>query len=134
MIRKPNIILEPTPWKYKVRLFFIFTFNSFFQLKMMIDNKLPAYTIEKMAQITGNPDMKVKANRFKKMNNKVDQLHDIFEFFFSNDWCFETSKIFEILNMLSENERKAFNCNPKVIDWKLLCQLNIYGIQKYFFK
>jgi hypothetical protein len=32
------------------------------------------------------------------------------------------------------DDRKVFNFNPRTIDWRVLSSLNLYGIQKYYFK
>jgi hypothetical protein len=36
--------------------------------------------------------------------------------------------MFEHYEALSPEERKIFNFNPRSIDWRLLCGLNVYGI------
>jgi hypothetical protein len=68
-------------------------------------------------KMTGNPDIKKKALKFQKMNDRVLGFINLFRPFYSNDWCFETKNIFMILNSLSEEEKEIFNCNVKTIDW-----------------
>jgi hypothetical protein len=49
----------------------------------------------------------------------MEEFMDIFEHFYTFDWCYEVKSILEILNMLSPEERKIFHCNPKIIDWEI---------------
>ena len=55
-------------------------------------------------------------------------------FSFPATGAFETININKLLNQLNKAEKEIFDCNPKHLDWKILSQLNLYGIAQFFFK
>jgi len=78
--------------------------------------------------------MKKNAEKLQKMNKRVTVLEKLFRHFTSHDWCFESKKIFEVIDWMDADERVIFNCNVRTIDWKVLCALNGYAIQKFMFR
>lgn len=78
--------------------------------------------------------MKKKGERFLKVAIRLNTNYDLFEFFFNNDWCFESKNIFGILDYLSDEEKATFACNTKSINWRIHSALNVYGMQKFIFR
>jgi hypothetical protein len=69
-----------------------------------------------------------------KVSVRMSTNYELFEYFFRNDWCFESKKIFVILDKVSEEEKTIFNANTKTIDWRIHSQLNVYGMQKFVYR
>lgn len=82
----------------------------------------------------GLQEMKKNAEKLMKMNKRVTVLEKLFRHFTSNDWCFESKQIFEVIDWMDEDDRVLFNCNVRTINWKVLCALNGYSIQKFMFR
>jgi len=99
-----------------------------------LQNQLPASLMLKYATTFKNNDLKKKALRLQKTNQRLKEFLGVFEHFYEHDWCYEVKKIIEIMNMVSPEEKNFYNCNPKTIDWVVFTQLNVYGYQKYVFK
>lgn len=74
----------------------------------------------------GNQELQKKAKKFEKMNDRMLQFTEIFKPFTINDWCYESKRIFKVLELMNDNEKTVFNANPKTIDWKIVTQLNLY--------
>jgi hypothetical protein len=49
--------------------------------------------------------MKKNAEKLAKINNRVSRVEVLFRHFVSNDWCFENSRMFELMDALSPEER-----------------------------
>lgn len=54
-----------------------------------------------------------------KMNDKVMTLLDLFKNFSVNDWCYESKRTVELVDMMEPEDKIEFNFNPKTIDWNL---------------
>jgi hypothetical protein len=93
--------------------------------------ELQAKITSRVAEWLGNHEWKKKAQKYHKLNNRVAVVEKLFRHFVATDWCFESIKIVEIFDNMDPEQRKLFNCNPRVIDWKVLTALNLYGLQKY---
>jgi hypothetical protein len=78
--------------------------------------------------------MKKNAKMLGKVTNRNVLLEKLFRHFVKNDWCFETRRLDELLHLMPAEERKLFNFDPRTIDWRVLCALNVYGLQKYMFR
>lgn len=88
----------------------------------------------KVAETFGLQEMKKNSQKLVKLNKRVDTLEKLFRYFVYNDWCYESKRVFEVIDWMAPAERALFNCNPRTIDWPALCALNIYGLQKYMFR
>lgn len=82
----------------------------------------------KVAETFGIQEMKKNAQKLVKLNKRVDTLEKLFRYFVYNDWCYESRKVFEVIDWMDSDERKIFNFSPRSIDWPHLCALNIYGL------
>lgn len=80
---------------------------------------MPGNIAVKYATLVGNQALKKKAERFLKVSVRMSTNYELFEYFFRNDWCFESKKIFVILDKVSEEEKSIFNANTKTIDWRI---------------
>lgn len=47
------------------------------------------------------------------------------------DWRFVNQKLFDVLDMVSPEEREIFDCDPRRIDWKDYNHKYCIGLQIY---
>lgn len=87
-----------------------------------------------VADWTGLPEMKKNAKMLGKLTSRNMLLEKLFRHFVKNDWCHESRRVDELLELLVPEERKLFNFDPRTIDWRVLCALNLYGLQKFMFR
>lgn len=90
-----------------------------FNMRKKIFEDLPINTLNFIAQlpIIGTPQLKSAASKLKKMSKKINGMITVFDFFMRGDWHYENKKIYKLINMMSEEERKEFHCDSKGFDW-----------------
>lgn len=88
----------------------------------------------RVAELFGLSEWKKNAEKMIKLNKRITVVEKLFRHFTNNDWCFESKRIFEVIDWMDEDDRKVFNCNVRSIDWRVLCALNGYSIQKFMFR
>ena len=69
----------------------------------------------KISNYTRNPEFKKNVQRLNKLNNKVRQVDGLLKPFVTQDWCFESKRALELMDMLDDEEKALFNFNPKTI-------------------
>lgn len=69
-----------------------------------------------------------------KLQNKLDGMTDLFEFFFSNQWLYKSQKILDVSEKMSEEERQVFHCDMRSMVWKEYIEKYILGLQIWVLK
>ena len=70
----------------------------------------------------------------KFVNEKINDLYELFQHFTKNQWIYETQKIYEFDALMTPQERQDFFIDPKTFDWFQGANLYGYGIEKYMHK
>ena len=52
----------------------------------------------------------------------------------TNEWIFEMRRIKDLLNFLSDSDKKSFIIDPAELDMRYYFVLNNYSLQKYILK
>ena len=70
----------------------------------------------------------------KFANEKISDLYNLFSFFTTGEWIYETSMIYELMSKMTEQERKEFNADPRSFTWFEATGKYGFGMEKYIFK
>lgn len=64
----------------------------------------------------------------RKIQNKLDDMYDIFDFFIRGEWIYVNNRIYSVISRLSDEEKEEFNCDVLKIHWFDYLQHYIRGI------
>ena len=94
--------------------------NNFeYQVKKMIGEKIPLIAMENVAKIPlpQLKNMKKGVTQLRKIQNKLDDMYDIFDFFIKGDWIYVNNRIYPLISRMSDEEKEEFNCDVLKIYW-----------------
>lgn len=61
-------------------------------------------------------------------------MNKIFKFFLDGEWIYESRRVRDLTNWLTEADRESFLVDVADIDMRYFIVLNNYGLQKYILK
>jgi Male sterility protein len=67
------------------------------------------------------------------VNEKINDMYEMFSHFTRNSWVYETKMIYELDSQLTPDERLIFYVDPKSFDWISGTLLYAWGGEKYIF-
>ena len=84
-----SIKLEPSPFMYEVR--------------KNLTERWPVALMSALLDLpfVNNPQLKGQVKQLQKVQNKLDGMTDLFKFFYSNEWRYDSLKLLNVLASLS---------------------------------
>ena len=94
-----------------------------------LTKELPIKIFEKISKIPGisTPKIQKTAKLATFVNEKVKDLYGLFDHFVTNEWIFESKKIYDYMQMMSKEEIDEFIMDPKIVDWTRFFMFYAYG-------
>ena len=99
-----------------------------------LKREIPTYFYHYFSKFIGNPSMKINAEKMMKVIEMTKMRHAVFKKTVNKEWIFESYNSYELNARLSEEDQVLFQIDPINIDWKLYCQIFIYGMNKFLLK
>lgn len=87
-----------------------------------------AYILDTLLALFGQKKMVVKAV------NRMHHANEIFDFFCSNQWHFNTDNVKHLRELQSADDRQEFNCDVRAIDWSKYAQIGWLGCRRFILK
>lgn len=87
-----------------------------------------AYIVDMLLGVFGQKKMVIKAV------NKMHQANDMFDFFCSNQWEFQTDNVKKLRELQTLEDRINFNCDIRQINWDEYARLGWIGCRRYILK
>jgi hypothetical protein len=78
--------------------------------------------------------MREDAKKFNTIVGRIDGMLGIFKFFMDGGWSYKNYKFNPIIDMLSAEERKEFECDIRLINWEKLTNDYVSGLAIWFLK
>lgn len=79
---------------------------------------LPLRAMELVSKLPTAPkDLAKSAKDLRKVQDRLDGMYDIFEFFINGDWTYCNNRIYSVINCLSDDEKVDFACDVMDINW-----------------
>jgi alcohol-forming fatty acyl-CoA reductase len=112
--------------------------KKLYQTSFKLRRKLPATAAYQVAKVMPLVSSKTRED-LKKLKEAVDKCEEIgeaFEYFTGNEWIFDNKRAMQLYYspLISEQERKAFNCDVMRINWKMYMMNWAYGIKRFILK
>lgn len=94
----------------------------------MFTHLLFAYLVDFMLGLFGQKKMVVKSV------NRMHHANEVFDYFCSNQWTFNTNNVKRLRQLQSEEERVIFNCDVRSIDWNAYAKVGWIGCRRFILK
>ncbi len=98
--------------------------------------EVPATVLDRVSKIPGigSTKMQKDVSLLKLLNEKLKDFYELFEHFVSNEWIYETKKIYEFEQKMSPKDKEIFYIDPRKFDWKNETYRYGYGVEYYMNK
>lgn len=100
-------------------------YNSLYFLQFRVP--IAGYNI--YTALFGSADEKKQASTWMKLEQRVRGIVGNFSYFINNEWIFETSRNYLIMEKMSEEEREIFFFDAGKIDWEEYLMSFCYGMK-----
>lgn len=119
-IARADFEMIPNTWKYNWRFFTEYTTISraYYAFATIIRSKFHSE----------------RAMGLFKIEYQTKKLSDLFRFFTLNEWVFDTRDLEQVVAGLSDEEKKIFYMDTKLIDWIPYFQFFCYGLHRWVLK
>lgn len=103
--------------------------KCFYNFCHIVRHYIPAYIVDFMTRLFGGKPILVKIYK------KFDLAAKVLEAFTSKQWTFNTDNKTMLINeLMSEEDKKLFNCDISPIDWPEFLEGYVLGVRKYLLK
>ena len=125
---------------YESRVFnpnFSFISNQkIYKTVFTIQRKLPVLAAQHLVNIIpGTNKMRENLSQLKDAFDKCEEIGNSFEHFTVSEWIFDNKQAMRLyLQELSEAERRTFNIDVTVINWRMYLMNFAYGIKRFILK
>jgi hypothetical protein len=102
--------------------------------KIFEDLPISMMTFLSKIPVVGTPALSNAANKLKKMSVKINGMIEVFDFFIRGDWHFENQKVYQLINLMSADERKEFHCDSKGFEWPPYLEDYLKGMMIFVLK
>ena len=105
-----------------------------YKLFNYVEEDIPLMAVEAIARLpfVGSKSTVQQIEKFKKFKKIVNQVNDDITYFKINKWIFDNRELLKILNFMSEEDKKMFVFDPRLINWKEEGAKFVYGLQKFY--
>ncbi|KAL3842113.1 hypothetical protein ACJMK2_020165 [Sinanodonta woodiana] len=98
------------------------------ELKVLYDHMLPAYLMDFFLWIMGRKTMYVR------LQDKIQKSVRSLDYFTSRQWEFSNNNMLMLQSQLSEEDKKEFLFDVKLIDWRMYMEWYCLGTKQYVLK
>lgn len=94
----------------------------------ILTHLLFAYLIDFILSLVGQKRMVVKAV------NRMHHANEVFDYFCSNQWTFNTDNVKRLRSLQSDEDRDNYNCDVRTIDWNSYAKIGWLGCRRFILK
>ena len=87
-----------------------------------------------MVPYVGTEQMKKNVTDLKNIQNRLDNMYEIFLFFTNGEWLYVNKNIYNVINKLSDDEKDEFQCDVTVMDWRAFLTDYVKGLAIWVLK
>lgn len=69
-----------------------------------------------------------------KVQDKLAKSVQCLEYFTTHQWTFHNENVAELLNKMSENDKKSFQFDVRTIEWDNYLEKYVLGFRQFLFK
>lgn len=70
----------------------------------------------------------------QKIQNRIDSTTVLFEFFFANEWLYDSTKLHNVFDTLSHEDKAEFACDMRKFNWRSFLEDYVHGLKIFVLK
>lgn len=106
----------------------LFKNETLYKAVFWIKRKFPALVLEIIGKFLQSETIKDKAALYNKMLFRSSMLTEVFKYFSSHSWIFESSSTDRMNKYFSESDISTFPYDMKIVDWEVYNAYYVYGV------